>query len=94
MATIQERRAKAARKRIDKGRKPFTDTKPAPKKKRRTSSKGLPKRGKIAVRLNPGSTMFQATDSGELRRIMNEIRGPVASKPRKKKADDGPVTSL
>ena len=33
MATIQERRAMAARRRIDQGKKPFTDTKPTPRRK-------------------------------------------------------------
>lgn len=44
MATIKERRAKAARKRIDKGKKPFTDTKPTPRRKT------LPKKGVVKVK--------------------------------------------
>ena len=88
MATIKERRAKAARKRIDKGRKPFTNTKPAAKK-RRAPSKGLPKRGKIPIRVKPGTVTFQTG----LDSIIREINGRSRQKV-KKTRDDGPVTSL
>ena len=105
MATIEQRRARAARRRIDQGKKPFTDTKPTPRRKTPVRRSAAPPQATTDTADHDRLIRFQDKALTQAAEALSRVQGSrpssfdtkafSAAKPkRKRKAQTDKVTSL